>query len=49
MEEHIHISVAGTADAELIADISRRTFIDTFGPHNTAENMEQFLQTQFTR
>jgi diamine N-acetyltransferase len=45
----IRISVAGTADAPLIADMSRRTFYDTFAPYNTAENMEQFLGVQFTR
>jgi ribosomal protein S18 acetylase RimI-like enzyme len=45
----IRISVAGAAEAPLIADISRRTFYDTFAPYNTAENMEQFLGVQFTR
>jgi len=45
----IRISVAGAADAPLIADISRRTFYDTFAPYNTVENMEQFLGVQFTR
>jgi diamine N-acetyltransferase len=45
----IQISIAGAADASLIADISRRTFYDTFAPYNTAENMEQFLEVQFTR
>src|SRR5579863_5777065 len=45
----VRITVAGTAEAGLIADLSRRTFYDTFAPHNTPENMEQFLQTEFTR
>ncbi len=45
----IQISIAGAADASLIASISRRTFYDTFAPYNTAENMEQFLGVQFTR
>jgi ribosomal protein S18 acetylase RimI-like enzyme len=45
----IRISVAGAAEAPLIADISRRTFYDTFAQYNTAENMEQFLGVQFTR
>ena len=44
----IRISVAGAADAPLIADMSRRTFYDTFAQYNTAENMEQFLEVQFT-
>lgn len=45
----VRITVAGTGEAELVADLSRRTFYDTFAPHNTPENMEQFLQTEFTR
>jgi GNAT superfamily N-acetyltransferase len=45
----VRITVAGKAEAELVADLSRRTFYDTFAPHNTPENMEQFLQTEFTR
>jgi len=44
----IRISVAGKESAELIAELSRRTFYDTFAPYNTPENMDQFLQTQFT-
>jgi diamine N-acetyltransferase len=45
----IRISVAGASEAPLIADMSRRTFYDTFATYNTAENMEQFLEVQFTR
>ncbi|HXD77831.1 MAG TPA: GNAT family N-acetyltransferase [Puia sp.] len=45
----IRVSIAGTADAATIADLSRRTFVDTFGPHNSAGNMEQFLRLQFSR
>ena len=39
----------GKRDAATIADLSRRTFYDTFAPHNTPENMDMFLNTQFTR
>jgi diamine N-acetyltransferase len=45
----IRITAAGKEDAALIADLSRRTFYDTFAPHNTPENMNQFLSVQFTR
>src|SRR5579863_4871580 len=45
----VRITVAGAVEAELVADLSRRTFYDTFAPHNTPENMEQFLQTEFAR
>lgn len=46
---NIRITVAGGEDGPLIADLSRRTFYDTFAPHNTKENMDQFLEQQFTR
>ena len=36
-------------DAELIADISRRTFHETFGYVNTKENMDKFMNEQFTK
>jgi len=45
----IRISVAGKEHASLIADLSRRTFYDTFAPYNTRENMDQFMNVQFTR
>lgn len=44
----ITIRNATKADAELIADISRRTFYDTFAKFNTAENMNMFMDEQFT-
>ena len=49
MEGNVKVTIAGKPDAAIIADLSRRTFYDTFAPHNTAENMELFLNTQFTR
>lgn len=36
-------------DAELIADISRQTFYETFAADNTKEDMDKFLKEQFTR
>jgi diamine N-acetyltransferase len=45
----IVIREATTADAALIADLSRQTFYDTFAPANTKEDIEQFLNEQFTR
>ena len=32
----------------MIAELSRRTFYDTFAGENTAENMEKFMNEQFT-
>ena len=36
-------------DAALIAEISRKTFYDTFAADNTKENMDKFLKEQFTK
>lgn len=45
----ITISYATTADAALIADMSRQTFYETFASFNTKENMDMFMNEQFTR
>jgi diamine N-acetyltransferase len=45
----ITIRFADKKDAELIADMSRQTFYDTFAPVNTKENMDKFMNEQFTR
>ena len=43
------LRTATTADAALIADISRQCFYDTFAPDNAKEDMNKFLAEQFTR
>ena len=43
------IRFATLSDAELIADVSRSTFYETFAPYNSSRNMEMFLNEQFTR
>ena len=45
----ITIRYATAEDAELIADLSRKTFSETFGYVNTKENMDKFMNEQFTR
>jgi ribosomal protein S18 acetylase RimI-like enzyme len=45
----ISIRIAGANDAELIADLSRKTFCDSFASYNTRKNMDKFLSEQFTR
>ena len=45
----IEIRYATIADAVLIADISRQTFYETFVEHNTKEDMDKFMNEQFTR
>jgi ribosomal protein S18 acetylase RimI-like enzyme len=36
-------------EAGLLADLSRKTFYDSFSPDNTEENMRLFLEKQFSR
>jgi len=45
----ISVRTANEADAELIADMSRETFYETFASQNTKENMDRFMQEVFTK
>lgn len=45
----IQIIPAGTEQAALIADMSRQTFYETFASDNTQEDMDRFMNEQFTR
>ena len=45
----IRIKYAEIPDAELIADMSRQTFYDTFAAVNTKEDMDKFMNEQFNR
>jgi ribosomal protein S18 acetylase RimI-like enzyme len=45
----ISIRLATAKDAELVADISRQTFYETFASQNTTSDMEKFMNEQFTR
>ena len=49
MNDLITIRPAIHQDAELIADLSRETFYDTFASQNTSENMDKFMQNQFAK
>ena len=46
---NVVIRIAGIADAELIADMSRQTFYDTFAAQSTRENMDKFMQESFSK
>jgi len=46
---NLTIREATKDDALLIADLSRQTFYDTFAADNTKEDMELFLNKQFTK
>jgi hypothetical protein len=43
------IRIANAEDAELVAEISRETFCETFGPFNTQSDMDKFLSQQFVK
>ena len=43
------IRIASKNDAELIADMSRQTFYDSFAAQNTKEDMDKFMNEQFTK
>jgi len=43
----IQVRIATIHDAQLIADLSRLTFYETFATQNTKENMELFMNETF--
>lgn len=45
----VSILLATANEAALIADLSRRTFYDTFAVFNTQENMDKFMNEQFSQ
>jgi GNAT superfamily N-acetyltransferase len=45
----VQVRLASTGDAALIADMSRRTFYESFAAQNTAEDIAQYMDTQYTR
>lgn len=44
----VDIRLATSDDAAIIADLSRRTFHETFSQFNTKENMDKFMEEQFS-
>ena len=45
----LRMRIAGVGDAEMIADLARRTFYESFAAVNTGENMRIYLEEQYTR
>lgn len=43
------IRLATPDDAEIIAEFSRRTFFETFASSNSKEDMEKFMEEQFSK
>ncbi|HEY2720126.1 MAG TPA: GNAT family N-acetyltransferase [Chitinophagaceae bacterium] len=48
-QHDIIIQLAKEEDAELIADLSHKTFYDSYAKYNSEDNMNKFLGEQFTR
>lgn len=46
--EAIQLVKCSDADAEMLATFGRRTFYEAFAAHNTARNMEQYLDHAFS-
>jgi ribosomal protein S18 acetylase RimI-like enzyme len=46
--EEVKIIIASTEHADLIAEMSQKTFYDSFHEQNTKEDMDKFLNEQFT-
>lgn len=44
----LSIRYASSADATLIAELSRKTFFDTFAAANSEEDMDKFMNEQFS-
>jgi diamine N-acetyltransferase len=47
-ESMVSIRAADLRDAEVLADLSRRTFHDTFAAHNKPEDMDAYMSEAFT-
>jgi ribosomal protein S18 acetylase RimI-like enzyme len=48
-QPEIIIRLATEGDAELVADLSRQTFYESFAAGNTKEDMDKFMNEQFTK
>ncbi|MGB8191626.1 MAG: GNAT family N-acetyltransferase, partial [Chitinophagaceae bacterium] len=46
--QQVNVRFATKEDAPMIAELSRRTFLESFAEQNTAEDMEKFMTEQFT-
>lgn len=46
--EQIILRKIDEKDVKSLQEIAKQTFFDTFSPHNTAENMEKYLNEGFT-
>ena len=49
MNSQVTVRVASQEDSDLIAEISRQTFYDSFAAQNTKENMDKFMNEQFAK
>jgi ribosomal protein S18 acetylase RimI-like enzyme len=49
MPETLDIRMAVPSEVDRLAELARRTFIDTFAEHNTAEDMAKYVDEAFSR
>lgn len=48
LEQPVNVRFATKEDAPMIAELSRRTFYETFASQNSKEDMDKFMNEQFT-
>jgi len=48
MTESIHIAQANEEQADLVAEMARKTFIETYGETSNQENLQLYVDTHFT-
>ena len=48
MQSEIKTRYAGVADAALLADLGRRTFVDAFGSQNDPAHIQEYVAVAFT-
>lgn len=48
-KQPINVRFATKEDAPMVAELSRRTFYDTFAAQNSNEDMDKFMNEQFTQ
>ena len=48
MTESIHIALANEGQADLVAEMARKTFIETYGETSNLENLQLHVEAHFT-
>ena len=48
-EVKLQFKVACSSDAVVLSRLARKTFVETYGDQNTAENMDKYLKSNFSK